>query len=837
MAKDVKVGSAYIDVGAKSDQIKNDIKTVENELKKELSRIERNVAKVRPAMETALLKKGIAEVEMLHGKLKAHLEQQIKMNADIGSIQKTKEALGVVENSLRGISKEHEDVTNKASKWGMIATGIQSTVMTIRDTYQQIKQVIDESINGAADLNVLRSSFKGSPADLELFKRATAGTLKESDIIALSNRAAALKLSIEDQAIAFSFAEDKVDEYGGSVVENFNRIVNASEGMGRGLKEIGIETKVYQENLKNLVKEHGGSLEKLDAETQKEIMLKATIMSLGVTLDDVKKKHKDQKDLIEASGISIEEERLKIGNLILKGLTPLLRKYDESSEATKGFIAGTIAIGGTIIQAIPIIVQLITAKKLFALSSQASAGAIAKETIAVEANTIAKTTNLGVATRFVGALGAIGLTALGIGAVGAVVWTLAENIRSLDAKKVEDTAKALDQLARDRSTSKAFGGGGNLNAPNANIQSGSVNPNSLILTSQLNNRGSGLVSPHLVVSQIVSDNKKVAMSVEEVRKKIEALTLANQSVSISWKDYRKNLAEITRLQNSLEPPVNFFADLEKNKRELSQVNALLKDRNLTDAQRNVLLERQKELLAQIYKYEHPDTDVNPLEPKSISGTQKKGTVIGENKDKTDKPTLDDIDKEVEDSQSRVESFGQTLSGAMTQGITSSENLGSAFTNVGKQLEAMIIQALIFKAIMAALDAIPGVGSVSKWLGIGGHSGGTFVGTGGGNAMKLAGGADFIVPPGFSGDRFGPLYVETGEHVQVTPRGQTYSQSFSDARLVNEMREMKESVQALSINIIRKSSQPIIIKMNSTEVARIVTREQNEFDRGNVKVNR
>jgi len=41
-----------------------------------------------------------------------------------------------------------------------------------------------------------------------------------------------------------------------------------------------------------------------------------------------------------------------------------------------------------------------------------------------------------------------------------------------------------------------------------------------------------------------------------------------------------------------------------------------------------------------------------------------------------------------------------------------------------------------------------------------------------NAVGLAGGADFIVPPGYPNDSYGPIYVQSGEHVQVTPEGQT-----------------------------------------------------------------
>lgn len=42
---------------------------------------------------------------------------------------------------------------------------------------------------------------------------------------------------------------------------------------------------------------------------------------------------------------------------------------------------------------------------------------------------------------------------------------------------------------------------------------------------------------------------------------------------------------------------------------------------------------------------------------------------------------------------------------------------------------------------------------------------------GGNANAFAGGADFTVPPGYPNDSF-PMFVQSGEHVQVTPAGQS-----------------------------------------------------------------
>jgi len=42
----------------------------------------------------------------------------------------------------------------------------------------------------------------------------------------------------------------------------------------------------------------------------------------------------------------------------------------------------------------------------------------------------------------------------------------------------------------------------------------------------------------------------------------------------------------------------------------------------------------------------------------------------------------------------------------------------------------------------------------------------------GGGIYAAGGADFVVPPGYPNDSYGPLWVQSGEHVKVTPSGQT-----------------------------------------------------------------
>lgn len=72
------------------------------------------------------------------------------------------------------------------------------------------------------------------------------------------------------------------------------------------------------------------------------------------------------------------------------------------------------------------------------------------------------------------------------------------------------------------------------------------------------------------------------------------------------------------------------------------------------------------------------------------------------------------------------------------------------------------------------------GTVPSFTGPGGGQG---QGQGGTSSVGLAEGADFIVPPGFPNDSFGPLYVQSGERVQVTPAGQVESGGGSNGNTI------------------------------------------------------
>ncbi|MCX6168315.1 MAG: hypothetical protein NTX65_03180 [Ignavibacteriales bacterium] len=182
-----------------------------------------------------------------------------------------------------------------------------------------------DAVIASARLGVLRDNFKGTTQDIELFQRATAGTVTEANLLKLSNQATDLGLTMKEQAILMSLAEDAADKYGGGVEENFQRVLKASEGGTKGLKDLGIQKAIYDEIVKSYLNDYGvKNLNQLDAETQKWLQVEAMIKATGVTLDDVAKKLPDAADKIEAIGVKWDKFKNKSGEVLLPVLGSII---------------------------------------------------------------------------------------------------------------------------------------------------------------------------------------------------------------------------------------------------------------------------------------------------------------------------------------------------------------------------------------------------------------------------------------------------------------------------------------------------------------------------------
>ena len=247
-----------------------------------------------------------------------------------------------------------------------IGIGLKLAASQIMAIVRPLKDFAISSITTGAELNVLRKNFKGSAEDLELFRKATAGTVTEANLIKLSNQSMDLGLTLQQQALFMSLAEDAADKYGGSVEENFQKLLYATESGTKGLKQVGIQQAQYQQELERLVKEQKGSVEvsqlengekeitikNLDAETQKRLKVQAILNLTGVTLNDVTNKQKDNKDIVDSLAVTYDTFSTNLGDAFGSSAMEMVDNFNSSLEVlgltsqntglTVGKLAGAI---------------------------------------------------------------------------------------------------------------------------------------------------------------------------------------------------------------------------------------------------------------------------------------------------------------------------------------------------------------------------------------------------------------------------------------------------------------------------------------------------------------
>lgn len=197
------------------------------------------------------------------------------------------------------------------------------------------------AVKAGAQLDVLRSNFIGTTQDIELFRKATAGTVDDASLIKLSNYASELNLSLEQQALAFGLAEDAADKFGGTVEEGFNKFVLASEGSKKALKNLGVSQAEYDKAIKEILKTTGYRIEQLDLESQAEIRKQAILKASGLTLDDINKKQQDNADKIESFSTAWKNLEAAIGKLL--GSPTMIKFFEATAKAVQGW---AIILGG-----------------------------------------------------------------------------------------------------------------------------------------------------------------------------------------------------------------------------------------------------------------------------------------------------------------------------------------------------------------------------------------------------------------------------------------------------------------------------------------------------------
>ncbi len=239
-------------------------------------------------------------------------------NAETGAKNVTK-TLGDVEKQAEKTSKSTKSLAQGAGDLKASFSGLQAVLAG--GVVAGIIRFGFEAVKLGTELQVLRDNFSGTNQDLELFRKATAGTVGEAGLIKLSNQASDLGVSLKDQALLFSLAEDAGDKYGGSVEENFNRVILATDGSTRGLRALGITVTEFNIKMKELEAATGKRLTQMSAEEQLNLRLKAIYELTGTTIESVKNKTVDAADALGQLGRAAEVAASGFGQGFVSQLT------------------------------------------------------------------------------------------------------------------------------------------------------------------------------------------------------------------------------------------------------------------------------------------------------------------------------------------------------------------------------------------------------------------------------------------------------------------------------------------------------------------------------------
>ncbi len=99
------LGSVYVEIAAKADKILSTFRDIEQKASQSARGIEDSFSRTRVSINNSMAQKSLQDVQSMYTTLKAKLEQKITLNADMASIDRTRNALQTVEAKLAGLQQ------------------------------------------------------------------------------------------------------------------------------------------------------------------------------------------------------------------------------------------------------------------------------------------------------------------------------------------------------------------------------------------------------------------------------------------------------------------------------------------------------------------------------------------------------------------------------------------------------------------------------------------------------------------------------------------------------------------------------------------------------------
>lgn len=258
MADEIVVGAASVEVRAPQDKINDDFKKIKSLSQKNVQDIENNFGKIKMQMDDRLLKLKINDVQKLHAKLKQRLEEKIKLNYDVKSIETTRKQLESVKNALRDIKTESNNTSPTKGIGNLFGSakgipGLPIKGLGITGAAAGLGIIIADSTKAALEIEGVRNAFNklNDPSLLDKLRDSVQGTVSDFTLMQSTVRADKFKVALEKLPVYFEFAKKRASETGQEVDYLVNSII---DGIGRKstlvMDNLGISASELQNEVK-----------------------------------------------------------------------------------------------------------------------------------------------------------------------------------------------------------------------------------------------------------------------------------------------------------------------------------------------------------------------------------------------------------------------------------------------------------------------------------------------------------------------------------------------------------------------------------------------------------
>lgn len=825
-----KLAELYVEITARVDALRNQLDDVTKTAQRKASEMQGYFSGLKLGFDNHVMTLKISEVETAYKKLKAELDQKIALNVDMGSIEETKIKLSSVERALSGV-KSAADTTGEHSKgfaaiWANVNGQLRASIGVLGEmavglfTLKKAFDIGSAIVTTSAEfeklrtrLNALYNSAEIGGKIFEKFKviaQTTPFSLRE-----VTESGATLKSFGMDAEKTIKITADLAAYMGVSMPE-------AASSMGRAFAGgVGAADIFRERGVLNLIKSFKGitDLTKLTLPEFRQAMMDTFVSPTSGIAGATDALSKTFQGAMSNMGDAIDQVYTALGDSLLPTLTKgVLTVTDFLSSLVNTDLDNTInqlRQYGVAVETInrltasSTLLKNFDAKKELQFNIQSS-GADAKRV-----------------------LSGYGYDADNQKKINANIDFLINPTTKLaDAQKLvndytKQYVKTIEQVAEIQAKGQSNKGLENYgNSLKTQLDRYNAIYESLVKIDALNKQNDE--AKKIIDNNGVIEEKKVkpdaspAVDLDKLQKEADekAKLLKEYYDQVKWfsKDYNnyleallkdelKDLSKVIKDKDKLheyeievrkDREADYQKWLKENKVELLHRSGIVTDTKAKD------LYSPKEESAM---FPFSNADENKAKGEAQNGFNQ--VVMGRDL----KQWQEENKMIVGVMQSSIDvissSWGSAVSNWIAGGKSFTETMKGAFENMASQIIGQIAEIGMKWAIMTALQAIPGIGPVAAVLG---------------KAFGFANGGDFIVPPGYNNDSF-PMWVQTGEHVSVTPAGQSkQGDSIDIGPLVQAITEVKSSIQAMNVNLVQKDFSPVIVnRMDGKSIVRDVTR--------------